>query len=92
MGEIFTVKNIIIYLFTINLITLAAMHIDKSRAKKSKWRIPENTLFALVFLGGGIGGIAGMYIFRHKTKKVKFVIGFPMILILEILVIVAIFI
>jgi len=52
MEELFTIENLIIYLITINLITLAAMYIDKRRARKSKWRIPENTLFILVFLGG----------------------------------------
>ena len=53
-------------------------------------RIPEKTLFMLVALGGGIGGIAGMYIFRHKTKKARFIVGFPAILILEILIAIAI--
>jgi len=92
MGEIFTIKNIIIYLIVINLITLLAMYIDKRKAKKAKRRIPEKTLFTLVFLGGGIGGIAGMYAFRHKTKKARFVVGFPAILILEILVAIAVII
>lgn len=78
-------KNFIIYLIAINLITFLAMWIDKKKAKKGKWRIKENTLLLLVVLGGGIGGIAGMYTFRHKTKKIKFTIGFPLILILEII-------
>lgn len=90
MQDIFTIKNIIIYLIAINLITLLAMYIDKRKAKKAKRRIPEKTLFTLVALGGGIGGIAGMYIFRHKTKKSRFVFGFPAILILEILIAIAI--
>ena len=90
MGEIFTIKNVIIYLIIINLITMLAMYIDKRKAKKARRRIPENTLFILVFLGGGIGGIAGMYAFRHKTKKAKFVVGFPAIVILEILLAIAI--
>ena len=66
------------------------MYIDKQKAKKSKRRISEKTLFTLVFLGGGIGGIAGMYIFRHKTKKTRFIIGFPAIVIFQILVVIAI--
>ena len=66
------------------------MYIDKQKAKKAKRRIPEKTLFGLAFFGGAIGGIAGMYIFRHKTKKSRFIIGFPAILILQILVIIAI--
>ena len=92
MDDLLTWKNIIIYLIVINLITLLVMYIDKKKAEKSKRRIPEKTLFTLVILGGGIGGIAGMYMFRHKTKKAKFVIGFPLILIFEILVVIAIFI
>ena len=70
LEEIFSVKNIIIYLVIINLIAFLAMWLDKRKAEKSKWRIPENSLLLLVLLGGGIGGIAGMYIFRHKTKTI----------------------
>lgn len=88
LEEIFTIQNIIIYVICINLITFFAMWLDKRKAKKGKWRIPENTLLLLVILGGGIGGIAGMYTFRHKTQKAKFVIGFPLILICEILLII----
>ena len=90
MKNIITIKNIIMYLIAINLITLLAMYIDKQKAKKSKRRISEKTLFTLVFLGGGIGGIAGMYIFRHKTKKTRFIIGFPAIVIFQTLVVIAI--
>ena len=61
---------------------------DKRRAKKGEWRIPEQTLFLITALGGGIGTIAGMYTFRHKTKKLRFVIGFPAILILEIILVI----
>ena len=85
MENIFSIRNILIYLLAINLITFLAMYIDKKRAKTEKWRIKESTLFTLVLLGGGIGGIAGMYTFRHKTKKPRFVIGFPAILIIEII-------
>lgn len=92
MKEIFTVKNIIIYLLVINAITFFAMGIDKYKAKKGHWRTKEKTLLTLVALGGGIGGIVGMYYFRHKTKKPRFYIGFPLILITEILVVIAIFI
>ena len=90
MEQIFSVKNIVIYLILINIIAFLAMYIDKRKAKKSKRRIPEKTLFILVGLGGGIGGILGMYLFRHKTKKTRFVIGFPAILIFEALVVIAI--
>ncbi len=86
MGEIFTVKNIIIYLLAINIIGFLAMFIDKKKAERGDWRIPEKTLFILTLLGGGIGTIAGMYTFRHKTKKLKFTIGFPTILIAQIVI------
>ncbi len=85
MENIFILKNILIYLVAINLITFVTMYVDKRKAKWGKWRIKESTLFTLVFLGGGIGGIAGMYLFRHKTKKTRFVIGFPLILITEVI-------
>lgn len=87
-SQIFNMRNIIIYFIVINLIAFFAMWIDKSKAKKGSWRIKESTLFALVLLGGGIGGIIGMYTFRHKTKKFYFTIGFPVILICEIILIV----
>ena len=85
MENIFSLKNILIYLVAINLITFVTMYVDKRKAKWGKWRIKESTLFTLVFLGGEIGGIAGMYLFRHKTKKTRFVIGFPLILITEVI-------
>lgn len=80
-------KYFIIYLIVINLIAFLAMYIDKRRAKYGKWRIPEQTLFILALIGGSIGAIAGMYTFRHKTKKLRFSIGFPVILVLQILLI-----
>lgn len=85
--EIFTMKNIIIYFIVINIIGFFIMYIDKQKAKKGKWRIPEKILFIITALGGGIGTIAGMYTFRHKTQKIAFVIGFPTITILEIVAI-----
>ena len=83
--DIFTTKNIILYLVAINAIGFLAMFIDKEKAKKGKWRIKENTLLVITLIGGGIGTIAGMYTFRHKTKKMKFVIGFPVIVVAEII-------
>lgn len=83
--EIFTVKNIIAYIIIINILTFLVMLWDKHEAKKGEWRVSEKTLFAFVLLGGGVGGILGMYIFRHKTKKWYFKYGFPIILILEII-------
>ena len=78
-------KYFIIYLIIINLIAFLAMYIDKRRAKYGKWRIKEHTLFILALLGGSIGAIAGMYTFRHKTKKMRVVIGFPAILVCEVI-------
>lgn len=88
LEAIFTPKNILIYLLVINLMAFCAMWWDKKRAQKGEWRISEAGLFTLVLLGGGIGGIAGMYAFRHKTKKLRFTIGFPTILITEIVLVI----
>ena len=84
MLEIFTLKNILTYLLIINIIGFFAMGIDKKKAEKMKWRIPEKTFFLITLFGGGIGTIAGMYTFRHKTKKKYFTIGLPAILIIEV--------
>lgn len=84
MNEIFTVKNIIIYLVIINIVGFLIMLIDKRKAERGAWRIPEKTIFIVTALGGGIGTIAGMYTFRHKTKKAVFTVGLPVIVILEI--------
>ena len=88
MIEIFTLKNIIIYLAVINIIGFLAMGVDKWKAKRGAWRIPEKTLFLLTVLGGGVGTISGMYTFRHKTQKVAFTVGMPAILILEIVAVI----
>lgn len=85
MQNIISQKNIIIYFLAINIIGFLVMYIDKQKAKKGKWRIPEKTLFIITAIGGGIGTISGMYVFRHKTQKLKFTIGLPFITILEIL-------
>ena len=88
LQNIFTAKNIVIYLIIINIFGFFIMWLDKRKAKKGAWRIPEKTLFIVTALGGGIGTITGMYTFRHKTQKLNFVIGFPMITILEIIAII----
>lgn len=80
--------NITIYLLLINLIGLLAMLIDKKKAIKGSWRISEKTLLIIALLGGSIGTMTGMYWFRHKTKKLKFTLGFPTILITEIILII----
>ena len=60
------------YYLVINGITFFVWGFDKFRAKLQQWRIPENTLYALIILGGGVGALLGMTIFRHKTRKPKF--------------------
>lgn len=82
------IGKILLYFIIINVIGFLAMAIDKWKAKNNAWRIPENTLFYITVLGGGIGTIAGMYVFRHKTKKPKFTIGMPVILVLEIVLVI----
>ena len=72
-----------IWLAIINLTALFSMGIDKYKAVHKKWRIPEKTLFLTAVLGGSLGGIVGMYVFRHKTLHKKFSVGFPVVLILQ---------
>ena len=67
------IKYIIIYLLIINLISFVLFFIDKQKSKRDKWRIKENTLHFVSFLGGTPGSIAAMILFHHKTKKPKFV-------------------
>lgn len=86
------VQFFIIYLVIINFLGFIIMGIDKLKAKRGSRRIPENTLFMFTILGGGVGTILGIYIFRHKTKKKKFTVGMPIILILEILLFILYFI
>ena len=76
---------LILYVIIINLIAFLLMGIDKSRAKKKAWRIPEATLFLFALFGGSIGAIAGMYTFRHKTKHWYFVVGMPLILVVQLI-------
>ena len=71
------------YFIIMNIAGLLVMYMDKHKARKHKWRIPEKTLFIVSLLGGSIGTWSGMYIFRHKTKHWYFVVGMPLILILQ---------
>ncbi|MCI8310046.1 MAG: DUF1294 domain-containing protein [Clostridia bacterium] len=81
-------RYIILYFIIINLLGVLVMALDKYKAQKGKWRISEKTLFLVTILGGGIGTIFGMYKFRHKTHKIAFIIGFPTILIMEIIILI----
>ncbi len=81
------ISLIIIYLLAVNVVSFAAMGIDKQKARKHAWRIPESTLFVLAIIGGSIGSILGMRLFRHKTRHRSFVYGMPAILIVQIILI-----
>ena len=79
------IKLYLYYILVINLISLAAYGIDKRKAIKGKWRVPESTLIIMAVIGGSIGALAGMKLFHHKTKKKKFSFGVPAILVIQIL-------
>ena len=72
------------YLVLVNAAALALMLTDKKKARRGAWRIPEATLLGIAVLGGSIGAIAGMYLFRHKTRHMKFSLGLPLILAVQI--------
>ena len=80
------IKILVIYLLLINAIGFILMLVDKIKAKKNLWRIPEATLFLVAVIGGSIGSILGMYTFRHKTKHIKFIVGMPLILVAQIVI------
>ena len=75
---------LLVYLLLINAAGFLLMLADKHRARKNLWRIPERVLITISVLGGSIGTIAGMKLFRHKTRHLKFTIGIPVILALQI--------
>lgn len=77
-------KYLLIYLAIINLIGFFAMLLDKQKAKRNKWRIPEKTLFLFALLGGSLGTTLGMHAFHHKTKHWYFRFGMPLILLLQV--------
>ncbi|MBO5079086.1 MAG: DUF1294 domain-containing protein [Oscillospiraceae bacterium] len=74
------------YLLIINALGLLLMHIDKQKAIKNQWRIPERVLIGIGILGGSLGCIAGMRIFHHKTKHLAFWLGLPLILFAQIMI------
>ena len=77
-------KLLLVYLLIINAAAFALMLVDKWKAKKNRWRIPEATLMGAAALGGSIGALAGMYLVRHKTQHPKFTLGIPVILAVQI--------
>lgn len=78
-------KYILVYLLLVNAAAILLMLADKQKARKNRWRIPESTLILTAALGGSIGALVGMYCFRHKTKHLKFTLGIPVILLLQLL-------
>ena len=76
------------YLSVINFTTWAAYGLDKGRAKSGKWRIPERTLLLLALIGGSLGALAGMIMFRHKTRKPKFFISVPVMFVVHCVIVV----
>ena len=76
---------LLLFLLIINALGFALMLADKWKARKNLWRIPEATLMAVAALGGSVGSLLGMYAVRHKTKHLKFTVGIPLILGLQLL-------
>lgn len=80
----YLIYGVLIYLLLMNLIGFLSMGWDKRKAKKDGWRVKEKTLFLWAILGGSIGSILGMRVFHHKTRHWYFVVGMPLILLLQI--------
>lgn len=76
-----------LYLLILNLVALFAYGWDKGKAKRNQWRVPEHTLLALAFAGGGLGALLGMRLFHHKTRKRKFQLGVPAALLLWLILV-----
>ena len=81
-------KLLLYYLLIINAAGFLLMLVDKWKAKKNRWRIRESTLLLIAALGGSVGSLAGMYLFRHKTQHLKFTLGIPLILAAQCFVVV----
>lgn len=77
-----------IYLLIINVVGLVFMLVDKIKAKRGAWRIPEATLMGIAAIGGSLGSLIGMYLFRHKTRHPKFTVGIPVLLAIHAVLIV----
>lgn len=82
-------KILIGYLIVVNGAAMILYGMDKWKAKAGKWRIPERTLLLIALAGGSVGALAGMLIFRHKTKTAKFVIGVPVMLVVHCVIVAA---
>ncbi len=82
------IKIVLIYLFFINFIGFSIMLVDKKRAIHKEWRVPEKTLIGISIIGGSVGMILGMFTFRHKTKHLKFLLGIPVIIIIQFYIVI----
>lgn len=76
---------ILLYLLIINAAGFVLMLADKRKARKNLWRIPEATLMAVAAMGGSLGSLIGMYTARHKTRRLKFTLGIPLLLVGQVL-------
>lgn len=72
-----------VYILAVSLLTWILFGLDKWKAIHGKWRIRESTLLGLSFIGGAVGGLAGMYLFRHKIRKMRFRIGVPLMFLVQ---------
>lgn len=81
-------KFVYAYVLIINAVGFLIMLIDKQKAKKKKWRIPEHHLMSIAGAGGSVGVLLGMFVWRHKTKHLKFLIGVPVLLVMHILIVI----
>ena len=81
-------QAVLAYVIVLSLILLILMYTDKQKAIKQQWRISEKTLFILAIFGGAIGGVLGMYLFRHKTKHNRFAFGFSLLAAVQLFVVV----
>lgn len=79
-------STLTIYLIGINILTFLIYGADKWKARKARWRIPEDTLIWLAIVGGSIGALLAMYLFRHKIRDKKFTIGVPAIIAVQVAV------
>lgn len=82
------ISYIVLYLVIMNLTGLLMMGIDKRKARKRAWRIPESTLFIIALVGGSLGTTVGMHLFHHKTRHWYFLYGMPAILLLQIAIVI----
>ena len=79
-------ESISIIIAIINIVTFIIYGIDKYKAKKGKWRIPENSLIGLAIIGGSIGAYLGMRVWHHKTMHLKFKYGIPLIIVIQLVI------